>query len=549
MMKSLNIKGKRGTIYTVITILAIVILLCVNLLITYFGLNQMMIIDTTYEGLYTLTDLMKEECGFIDELEGGEVKITFCSDPDSLVESEATRVVYFMALQMAKAFDNLTVETVNVAYNPTAVSKYRPTSLSEIKPNDVIISYGDRYRVVSADAFWIASSGKVVAFYGEYKMATLIMSVTAVNRPSAYFVNNHGESYYDAENPDRAENSETSALYDMLTDRGLTVKTLDLSIVDSIPEDCVLLIINNPRSDFSTDPDSYNSLGYVSESEKLDRYLISNHGSIMVAKDHALSLPVFEEFLYEWGFDTSSAVISDEERHIENERGDFTDIIGCYDTDENSYGYTIYGEFASLSSAPGMLFSDAGLIECSWGEAEGTNEPGTYSVSRNFAPFFFTSDSATAYEADGDGNYVRPLTRGRLNIAAVTTRMELNSITGEYKYSYVFCVNSPEFFSTDMLGNTSFANFEVMSALTENMVRSDEYASMELGSTSANSSNRGGKILLDPTIYSDDTVEDGKLIFHGLGGGAVVIYSIILFAIPLGVAVAGICVRLRRKFL
>ena len=61
--------------------------------------------------------------------------------------------------------------------------------------------------------------------------------------------------------------------------------------------------------------------------------------------------------------------------------------------------------------------------------------------------------------------------------------------------------------------------------------------------------NRGGKILLDNTIYSDDTVEDGKLVFHGLGGGAVVIYSIILFAIPLGVAVVGICVRVRRKFL
>ena len=133
----------------------------------------MLIIDTTHEGLYTLTDLMKEECKFIDELEGEKVKITFCADPDTLVASRTTRVVYFMALQMQKQFDNLTVETVNVTYNPTAVAKYKSTSLTEIKYNDIIISYGDRYRIASTDAFWIASSGEVVAYYGEYKMATL----------------------------------------------------------------------------------------------------------------------------------------------------------------------------------------------------------------------------------------------------------------------------------------------------------------------------------------------------------------------------------------
>ena len=550
-MKFSFLKGRasRKGIFACITVAAVILLLLLNFALTYIGLNNMLIVDTSYEGLYSLTDLMKEECRFIDELDGGAVKITFCSDPDTLIKSTVTRVVYFMALQMAKEFDNLEVETVNVEYNPTAVSKYRPTSLSEIKSTDVIISYGDRYRVVSTDAFWLASNREVVAFYGEYKMATLIMSVTSVNRPSAYFVTDHGETYYDASVPDSENSLKSAALYDMLTERGLTVKTLKLSEIETIPDDCVLLIINNPRTDFVTDKDSYGQFGYISESEKLDRYLVDNHGAIMIAKDYSLSLPVFEEFLYEWGFDTSTAKVKDEGSYVMNEEGDFTDIIGKYDTDEDSYGYSIYGEFASLSSAPGMLFTNSGYISCSYGDAEGTNEPGSYSIARNYAPFFFTSADAVAYEKDESGNYVRPETAGQMDLAAVTTRMELNSTTGEYKYSYVFCANSGDFFSQDNLGNPSFANYEIMSALTENMARSDEYASMELGSTSMNSSNRGGKILLDTTIYDSDYYEDSKLVFRGLTSTAIGWYTAIIIAIPVIVLGLGVAVRIRRKFL
>lgn len=548
-LKFLKGRGSRNKLLAAVGVVGIVLLLLLNLLITKVGLNEMLIVDTSYEGLYTLTDLMKEECSFIDELEGGPVKVTFCADPDTLISSKTTRVVYFMALQMAKEYDNFEVETVNVSYNPTAVSKYKSTSLTEIKYNDIIVSYGDRYRIASTDAFWIASSGTIVAYYGEYKMATLVMSVTSVNRPAAYFITDHGETYYDAENPKREENAKAAYLYDMLLDRGLTVKTLSLSEVDRIPDDCVLLIINNPRSDFVTDRDSYDEHEYISDSEKLDRYLVENQGAIMIAKDYSLSLPVFEEFLYEWGFDVSSSLVRDESSSLKDENNSYTGIIAEYDTDEDSYGYSIYGEFASLSSAPAMIFNNTGYISCSYGDAEGTNEPGSYSVARNYAPFFFTSENAVAYEKNAAGEYLSPAVAGRLDVAAVTTRMELNSHTGEYKYSYVFCANSPDFFSPEHLGNASFANYEIMSALTENVIRSDVYADIELGSTSMNASNRGGKILLDPTMYSESTVEDGKVIFYGLTQNTVVWFTVAIMVVPVAVAALGIIVRVRRKFL
>lgn len=536
----------KNRIVALIGSVCIILLLVLTLFLTNLSQKQMLLVDTTYEGLYTLTDLMKEECKFVDDLDGGEVKITFCADPDTLVSSMTTRVVYFMALQLQKELDNFKVETVNVTYNPTAVAKYKSTSLTEIKYNDIIVSYGDRYRIASTDAFWIASSGEVVAYYGEYKMATLLRSVTSINRPAAYFVTNHGETYYDSNDPNREGNADAAYLYDMLTERGLSVHTIDLLEAERIPDDCVLLVINNPRSDFSVDEDKLDCYNYISESEKLDRYLLENNGSVMIAKDYSLSLPVFEEFLYEWGFDTSSSLVRDESSSLVDEEFSHTGIIANYDTDEDSYGYSIYGEFASLSSAPAVLFENTGHIECSFGDAEGTNEPGSYTISRNYAPFLFTTDAAVSYEKDENGLYVQPSRAGRLDLAAVTTRMELNSVTGEYKYSYVFCANSPNFFSNDQLGNFSFANYEIMSALTENMVRTDEYASIDLGSTSMNSSNRGGKILLNTTIFNaESNTGDHK----GLSNTTLGWYIAILVTLPLAIAVVGIVVRIRRKFL
>lgn len=548
--KLLRNKGSRNAVLSVLTVVIIVLVLALNFLITYFGVQKTLFVDTSYEGLYTLSDMMKEECAFIDKLDGDEkVRITFCSDPDTLIKSQLTRVVYFMSLQMQKHFDNVEVVTENITYDPTSVSKYKATTLKEILPTDVIISYGDRYRVVSTNAFWTKSGNILTSYFGEYKMASLIMSVTSINNPTAYFVADHGTTYYDAENPDREGNKEAAYLYNMLTERGLSTKLLNLSEVDEIPDDCVLLIINNPREDFVDDPSQYDNFNYVSETEKLDKYLVKNYGSIMIAKDYSISLPKFEDFLYEWGFDLSTSLVKDEESHLTNKDGSFTTLVAEYDTDENGYGYAIYGEFASLKSSPSMIFDNTGYISCSYGEEMGMYEPGTFDVSRAYAPFFFSSPDAKAYEKNAQGEYVEPNVAGRLDLAAVVTRLELDNRTSEYKYSYVFCANSPDFFSNDHLGNASYANYEIMSALTENMIRSDEYANMDLGSTSMNSANRGGKVLLDTEILINDTYSDGILITRGLSPAATAWYVVLITAVPVAVAVLGIIVRIKRKYL
>ena len=548
-------KRRQGKVVALISAAAILLLFGLNLLLAYVGIQRTIFVDTTYEGLYTLTDLMKDECSYVDEklAEGKRVKITFCADPDALIGYEITRAVYFMSLQLANTFENIEVETVNVAYNPTAVSMYKPTSLSDIVSGDVIISYGDedhvdRYRVVSCNNFWVSMSGEIIAFNGEYKMASLIKSVTAVDRPKAYFTVGHGETYYDSQNPDRAENVDAAYLQDLLTDRGLETRTIDLSAVDKIPDDCVLLVINNPTEDFKADATRFDEFNYITETEKIDRYLIENKGSIMVAKDYSVSLENLENLLYEWGFEFSTSLVKDEGSYVADEDNSYTSILGAYDTDEDSYGYAIYGDLASLSSAPSMLFTNSGYVECSYGDGLAGSEPGSSSVSKNYAPFFYTSDEAASYEK-GESGYNLLENAGVMDLCAVTTRLQIDNYTGEYQYSYVFCANSADFFGNETLGNASYANYEVMSALVENMVRSDEYASIDLGGTSANSINQGGKLLLDTTMTSTDFYEGSYFIHKGLTSGAITVLTVIIMLVPAAVGIVGIAVRIRRRFL
>ena len=76
-------------------------------------------LDLTPEQLYTLSDLMIEECEKIER----DIKITFCDDPDHLMNNFQTRYVYVMAKELEQRFDNITVETCNVTLNPTAVDR------------------------------------------------------------------------------------------------------------------------------------------------------------------------------------------------------------------------------------------------------------------------------------------------------------------------------------------------------------------------------------------------------------------------------------------
>ena len=122
-MNILKGKSRRTAIFTVVTVVVVILAIALNLVLGYFGLHKTLFLDMTYEGFYTLTDTMKEECAFVEDLDE-KVEIIFCNDPDRLLSQTVTRIVYFMAIMLDNTFENIETRTVNVALNPTAVSQY-----------------------------------------------------------------------------------------------------------------------------------------------------------------------------------------------------------------------------------------------------------------------------------------------------------------------------------------------------------------------------------------------------------------------------------------
>ena len=568
--KSYGAKSKRTKIFTLITSASILVLVALNLLLSLFTYNNTFFLDMTFEGLYSLSGEMKSECDEIFEeigksSQGKKVKLTFCTDPDYLIDSSKTRLTYFMAKKLENRYPELVeVETVNINLNPSAVSKYKTTSLSEITPSNIIVSYGDRYRIASADSFWAQSSTD--SYYnGEYRMASLILSVTAISHPVAYFVTDHAETYYDPENPESEMSIKMAAFADLLIERGLKIKTLNLSEADSVPEDCALLIINNPQEDFTYDKSQLDSFEYISDTEKLDRYMAMNQGAIIVAKDYGVKLPVFETFLYEWGFSFGDTVIKDESSSLDNEQDPNTDIIAVYSTDETSYAYAIYGEFADLSTAPITIFSNSGPVYCSYGDGKVVSEAGTPNTTKQYASFITTTNGARLYYRDENGSdYFAGDAEdvGSFDLAAVTVREELDQIANEMTYSYLFCVNTPEFLSDRFIGDASYANYDIVSAVIDNISRIDKTASMDLGGLSGNSSSTGGKMLVnssmsgtDKSIYSNkfankDKPSEGYQFIkfnHALTTPAIVVYTVIVASVPFAIAIIGIVVSIKRK--
>jgi hypothetical protein len=570
--------AKRNKLFSLLTLSVLILALALNFLFTYFGQKHTLFLDTTPEGLYSPTDKFIEECAFLDEIaakEDGtsEIKVIFCSDPDILIENTGTRATYFTLVRLASIYKNLKIETVNVQTNPTAVAMYKATSLSTILPTDIIFAYGDRYRIINAQKMWTkGSSGTLFSYNGEYRIAGILKSVTAIDMPSAYFLIGHGETYFDPNTnhtynslldaqgkpvPVTDKDASLESFAALLSARGLEIKLLDLSKHERVPEDCALLIINNPTEDFTYDETRLDELSYVSDIEKIDRYLVMNQGAVMINKDYAVTLPNFENFLYEWGFEFDNTQVKDSIFSLEDESNTQSLIISEYNKDENSYGYAIYGSFASLSSSPITVFSDSGAIKPSFLDGIYDSEAGTPNTHKRFVEFLSSSKNAMKYgKNELTGKYDAPASEAGVHtLAALSIRSEINTYTSEEVYSYLFCTASAEFFTNKLVSNASFANYDVLSGLIDNISRIDLFGSLDIGGTSPNSNSFGGKQLVSTDIGTEDTkvyTPDGKDVLrinHRITNAEIGFYTAVVLLIPIALAIYGTVRLIKRRCL
>ncbi len=155
------------------------------------------------------------------------------------------------------------------AVYPTFAAQY---GVQSAENGSLILVSGEKSAVLAASDLYdydysdyYTTGSYSVTFGGENKLTAAIYRITSGKELHAYYTTNHGEQRL------------TDTLTDALEGQNLSVSPLDL-LTDTIPDDCDLLIINDPQQDVAS------AGGLVDEMSALRAYL-KNGGHLMLTTD------------------------------------------------------------------------------------------------------------------------------------------------------------------------------------------------------------------------------------------------------------------------
>ena len=528
-----------------LTVLLLVCLLAIQPLFSYLLQEGSVWPDLTEEGLYTASNALVATLAGIKQ----DITIIFCAAPDYLLGNTETRAPYITCKKLARANPHIKIEIRDVVRDPSAADEFKSSGSGNVAWNDVIFTTGAEFRRVSASGFWGTEEDTLVSYNGEYRIATEILSLTAIDGGSyVYFAVGHGERYY----VEGLEGSDPtlSSFYELLRELGLRVATVNLDEVDEIPDNCALLIFCGTTEDY----DDFNDRDYahISSMEKLDRYLAKDR-SVMVLRDaFNTPLPAFDSYLEEWGlaFNSDKVLAPNSSLATSDGSGNGNHLIATYAPKEEDslLGYGMIAGLSDMNIPPKTVLANCASINMTRVNTE--TMLGQNNVRAVSGVFFAGAD---AYAVDENGFKTSKEDSSLYWLAAAATEWYLPSgNTDTYYYSYVFAAGTTALIENTYLSDSALGNRDAMRSVLRTISRIDVFASSELGGFDLNSDNYGGKMLLSTTL------SDVEYTFHytlgrmrsypGLQPAARVVWTVFIALLPLVVIpVTGYAVCRRRK--
>ena len=200
--------------------------------------------DVTSQNLYSLSsDTKKIAAGIEDDI----TLYFFAQETDSEARTKDETIEKLLQ-QYASLSDHITLEYIDPVLNPQFAKNYTDETISYSSVIVVNNSNG-RSRVVNYDDMYettvdYSTYQQTVTGYdteGEITYALQYVTLSDEEMMNAYQITGHNEISF------------TSAFSDVLSKNNMTVNDLSLLSSDSVPEDCELLIINSPETDYSED--------------------------------------------------------------------------------------------------------------------------------------------------------------------------------------------------------------------------------------------------------------------------------------------------------
>jgi hypothetical protein len=312
----------------------------------------------------------------------------------------------------------------------------------------------------------------------------------------------------------------------LLYETGYDVREINLA-TQEIPEDCTLLLIFDPQSDFL----EKTYLNDVSEIAKLRSFMDENH-SVMAFFDYETpfdTMPNLKAFLKEWGMGISSYTnnMGGESNHlIKDPDRSFTanglTNSGVYT--EAGLGASITRQLRSAKKPKSVVFPYASAIENTY-DLTYNDEKGYYygdflvdGIMRESFDVFTSSDNAVAIAGDTELSGKAPF-----SYMKVTRESHFDQETGETSFSYLLACASTDFTSRGALDG-GYGNHTVLTR-----------ACHELGAAQI-SVSLACKYFADMEINSITSKAANQ-------------YTVVLTVVPAAIIfIAGVYIMVRRKY-
>ena len=262
--------------------------------------------DLSEAGLYTLGDSSKQVAQELSQ----DVTIYYLCETGN-----EDQIISKLLDKYAAESSHITWELKDPAVYPTFAAQYGAQDASS---GSLILVSGDQNVVLDASELYdydysdyYTTGTYSVTFAGENEVTSAIYRLTSGEQKHAYYTTNHGEQTL------------TDTLTNALESQNLSLTALDL-LSSGIPEDCDLLIINDPAQDLA-------SAGSLVDEMSLLRSYLSSGGKVLLLTDSYYNTPNLDALMAEFGLTRTEGLV----------------VEGDADHSMNGYPYYLLPDYTS----------------------------------------------------------------------------------------------------------------------------------------------------------------------------------------------------------
>ena len=268
---------KYGSMFYIIIILVIAIVVVINVMANMLAKKSPLKIDISPDNRY---DISEESINVLKAL-NKDVDITVTSTRDYFDSLSAYRENYYAqnygvpsdipyemipeildkySIYAQQGSGSINVKYVNMDVDPDIINKYKEIYNGDIGSGSIIVSSGDRVRVISPtevtdmlayDENALRNQELIFNFAGESMITAAIKGVTDDNLVRVAFANTmNGASLYDAQ---FYQNAAVTFEKELLTKNGYDCTEIDIATDELSPEDYDLVVVFAPSVDFTED--------------------------------------------------------------------------------------------------------------------------------------------------------------------------------------------------------------------------------------------------------------------------------------------------------